>query len=52
MEERIVNGERKMFLGHLERLRWPTKASKAQRLLAELGKLKSTLSLMLTSDTV
>jgi len=28
-EERIVNGERKICLEHLERLRWPSKASKA-----------------------
>lgn len=51
-QESAAGGERKDALGPLERLRWSTKASDARRLLTDLGKLKLTLSLMLTSDAV
>jgi len=51
-QEVMMNGGRKFVLGPLERLRWSTKANEVRRLLTDLGKLKSTLSLMLTSDTV
>ena len=49
--ERAINGKRRKVLPSLERLAWPLKANKAHRLLDEIGHLKITISLALTTQS-